>query len=207
LIFARPVSSALVVDSSTTSAAASAAAPRTSPAIDVTPITLRCAAFVIASLAFVVMLLTIESSLLREAFDNSNGGCAVPRGSNYQSRPPSVCRTPPIKCGPKPTVSSARPIAVATLPFLAANTYFAVVYIAFFLVMRRVCRSLARLPFTRTRRPRDSEKSNHPTPAAMRRQAIGLRRAWRTNTGRTSSAPPARGSTPSRSLARVAGET
>lgn len=188
LIFARPASSALVVDSSTTSAAATAAAPSASPAIDVTPLTLRCAAFVITSLAFVVMLLTIETSLLgkpliirmgaarfqdeiiiKVAHHLSESRLSLSFRSSQNSSETVGCRTPPIKCGPKPAVSVHPQVAD---------------------------RRLARPPFTRTRGSRGSEKSSHPTPAAMRRHATGLLRAWRANTGRTSSAPHARGLTP-----------
>src|SRR5262249_53666281 len=55
--------------------------------------------------------------------------------------------------------------------------------------------------------PRTSEKISQPTPAAMRRDAIGLLRACLARIGRTSS-PQARGLTPPRrSLTTVVGET
>jgi hypothetical protein len=79
LILVRPVPSALAVDSNTTSAAAFAAAPKASPATDLTPWAPRCAASEMACRALVVMLLTIEFTLLGEAFDNAK------RAARFQS--------------------------------------------------------------------------------------------------------------------------
>ena len=79
LILVRPVPSALAVDSNTTSAAAFAAAPKASPATDLTPWAPRCAASEMACRALVVMLLTIESTLPGETFDNAK------RAARFQS--------------------------------------------------------------------------------------------------------------------------
>jgi hypothetical protein len=78
LIPARPTSSALAVDSSTTCVAAFAAAPRASPATDLTPFALRCAASAIASFAFAVIVLTIVHHLPGIAFDNAKSAATVP---------------------------------------------------------------------------------------------------------------------------------
>jgi hypothetical protein len=79
LILARPASSALAVDSSTICAAAFAAAPRASPATDLTPFALRCAASAIASFAFVVTVLTTVHHPPGIAFDNAKSAAMVPK--------------------------------------------------------------------------------------------------------------------------------
>src|SRR5262249_49782792 len=55
--------------------------------------------------------------------------------------------------------------------------------------------------------PRTSENISHPTPAAMRREAIGLWRACFARIRRTSSPKPRGFTPPNRSLTTVVGET